>query len=80
MQSLPVELVQSVVDLVVNFGEIAGGSVMQSAMLLSGAIFLVVASVVFGYLVFGALVRPAGNLPTPGKGHRERREQEFRGR
>lgn len=80
MQSLPVELVQSVVDLLVNFGEIAAGSVMQTVMLLSGAIFLVVASAVFGYLVVGALLRPAGNLPTPGKGHRERRDREFRGR
>lgn len=79
MQSLPVELLRSVVDLVVNFADIAAGSVMQSILLVSGAVFVTVSVVVFGYLAFGALVRPAGNLPTPGKGTRERREEKYRG-
>ena len=80
MQSLPVELLQSLVDLVVNFGDIASGSVIQTFLLVSGAIFLLVCSALMGYLAFGALVRPLGNLPTPGRGHRPRREREYRGR
>jgi hypothetical protein len=79
MQSLPVELLRSVVDLFTQFGKIAT-TVPQVILLVSGAIIVAVSVGLFAYLAFGALVRPAGNLPTPERGHRDRRDQEFRGR
>ena len=78
MQSIPAELFRSIIDLFGQFGRLAT-TPGQIVLLISGAIFLFAASAVFGYLAFGALVRPVGNLPTPNRGHRERREDEYRG-
>lgn len=78
MQSFPVELVRNVVDLVVEFGKIAGGSPEQAVLLLVGAILMGFTTLVFAYLLVGAIVRPLGNLPTLGKGHTDRREEGYR--
>jgi hypothetical protein len=83
MQNALVELFESIPEMVRQFAEVAFGAggfdPFQFTMLLSGTVFVTISVVVFGYLVVGALFRPAGNLPTPGRGHRERREDEFRG-
>ena len=82
MQNALVKLFQSIPEMVRQFGEVAFGAggfdPFQFVLLLSGALFVGIAVVFFGYLAFGALVRPLGNLPTPGRGHRDRREQEYR--
>lgn len=85
MQNALVKLFESIPKMLQQFVDIATGSAsgsfdpLQFAMLLSGALFVGIAVLFFGYLAFGALVRPLGNLPTSGRGHRERREQEYRG-
>lgn len=83
MQNALVELFESIPEMLQTFADIATGSggaidPLQVTMLLSGAVFVTIAVVFFGYLVFGALVRPLGNMPSPGRGTRDRRNQEYR--
>ncbi|MFD1511676.1 hypothetical protein [Halomarina rubra] len=85
MQNALVELFESIPEMIQAFADIAFGvgaggvDPFQLTLLLSGSLFVGISVVFFGYLVFGALVRPLGNLPTPGRGHRDRREEKFRG-
>lgn len=83
MQNALVELLESIPEMVRQFTEIALGAggfdPFQFMMLLSGTVFVTISVAFFSYLVVGALFRPLGDLPTPGRGHRERREDEFRG-
>ncbi|MWG36642.1 hypothetical protein [Halomarina oriensis] len=83
MQNALVELFESIPEMVRQFTDIALGAggfdPFQFTMLLSGTVFVTISVVFFGYLVVGALFRPLGGFPTPGRGHRDRREDEFRG-
>jgi hypothetical protein len=83
MQNSLVQLLESIPEMVRQFGEVAFGAggfdPFQFALLLSGSVFVAISVAFFGYLVVGALLRPAGNIPTPGRGTRDRREEEFRG-
>ncbi|MFC6836715.1 hypothetical protein [Halomarina ordinaria] len=78
MQNVLVELLGSIPELVTRFVDIATMSVGQAVLLAIGALLVTVSVVVFGYLVFGAFVRPIANFSSPGRGPRERREQEYR--
>jgi len=78
MQSLPVELVRSLVDLIGEFGRIAGGSPEQAVLLLAGAALMGFTVLVSTYLLAGAILRPIGNLPALGRGHTDRRETIYR--
>lgn len=83
MQNALVQLLESIPEMVRAFADVAFGAgafdPLQFAMLLSGTVFIALSVGVFGYLVVGALLRPLGNLPTPGRGRRDRRDQEYRG-
>jgi hypothetical protein len=78
MQSLPVELLRSLVDLTFEFGGIASSSPAQAILLLAGALITAFSVIVFAYLAFGAFVRPLGNLPAIGRGQKDRRETIYR--
>lgn len=78
MQSLPVELLRSAVDLALEFGKIASSSPAQAILLLAGALIMTFSVLVVAYLAFGALVRPLGNLPAIGRGQTDRRETIYR--
>ncbi|MFC7156351.1 hypothetical protein ACFQPA_12950 [Halomarina halobia] len=78
MQNVLVRLIESLPELGAGFAEIASMSVGQAVLLALGALLLLFSMGFFGYLVFGALVRPIANFATPGRGPVERREQEYR--
>ena len=82
MQNALGKLLGSIPEMVRQFGEVAFGAggfdPFQFVLLLSGALFVGIAVAFFGYLALGALVRPLGNLPTPNRGHRDRRDEEYR--
>ncbi len=71
-------LLESVPELGARFADIATASVGQAVLLAMGALLIAFTMGFFGYLVFGALVRPIANFATPGRGPVERREQEYR--
>lgn len=52
------------------FGEILGSSPEQAVLLLCGGLLVGVSVLVMGYLAVGALLRPLGELPSPGRGQR----------
>ena len=70
MQSLLVELIQSIIDMPGRFIEIALFDPLSAILILIGAVFVGVSSAVFGYLTVGAAVslvmRPgSGQSPPP---------------
>lgn len=67
-----VRLVTSAIDLVVTFGtKVAFNDPLTFVSFLFGTVFVGGASVFFGYLVVGALLKELGlDLPSPGRGTR----------
>lgn len=70
MQSLLVELVQSIIDMPGKFIDIALFDPLSALLILVGALFVGAASAVFGYLTLGAalslFMRPgSGQSPPP---------------
>jgi len=68
MQSLPTQLLQSILDMPGKFIDIALFDPLSAVLILIGAVLVGAASVVFGYLTLGAaaslVVRP-GSGPSP---------------
>jgi urea transporter len=70
MQSLPVQLIQSIVDMPGRFIDIALGDPISAILILIGALLVGASSAVFGYLSLGAafslVMRPgSGRSPPP---------------
>jgi hypothetical protein len=73
MANIAVELLQSIVELTVSFGEIALMSPLQFLLLAVGGALTLLSVAGFGYLVFGAALEPLGvDLPSPGRRGPER--------
>jgi len=70
MQSLPMQFVQSILDMPGKFVEIALADPISAVLILIGAVLVGGASAVFGYLTLGAaaslVIRP-GSGPSPPK-------------
>ena len=69
MQSLPSQLVQSIVDMPGKFLDIALADPISAVLMLVGAVFVGAASAVFGYLSLGAaaslVIRPGSGRSPP---------------
>lgn len=69
MQSLAMELVQSIIDMPGRFIDIALTDPISAVLILIGAAFVGVSSAVFGYLSLGAalslVTRPGGGQSPP---------------
>ena len=70
MQSLPMQFVQSILDMPGKFAEIAMADPISAVLILIGAALVGAASLVFGYLSLGAaaslVIRPgSGRSPPP---------------
>jgi urea transporter len=69
MQSLPTQLVQSIIDMPGRFIDIALADPISAVLILIGAVLVGAASAVFGYLSLGAaaslVIRPGGGRSPP---------------
>lgn len=64
------KLLGSIPEMGQAFGEILLSSPEQAVLLVCGGLLVGVSVLVLGYLAVGALVRPLGGLPSPGRGQR----------
>jgi hypothetical protein len=68
MANIAVELLRSVIELTLSFGEIALMSPFQFVLLVVGGALTLLSVAAFGYLVLGAALEPLGvGLPSPGR-------------
>jgi hypothetical protein len=68
MAGILTELLGSIPQLIQKFIEVLQMSAPQAVLIIVGGIFLAFSIIVLGYLTLGAILRPIGGLPTPGRG------------